>query len=285
VARERSEISEIGYWSEVKLDIIRDYAGAYSRILTAQQKPNLHHVYIDAFSGAGFHKSRGTGALVWGSPTSVLLVDPPFKEYHFIDLDEGNIDVLEQQVRSRTQGPYDPDDVHFYNADCNKVLLSQVFPRVRFEDYRRALCLLDPYGLDLDWQVILAAGQAKSIEVFLNFPIMDINRNALWRDKDKVTAKQRERLTRYWGDESWRSAAYSSEGDLFGFEKKVTNEAVAEAFGQRLATVAGFSYVPAPMPMRNSKGAVVYYLFFASQNKAGAKIVQAIFDKYKDRSH
>jgi hypothetical protein len=41
--------------------------------------------------------------------------------------------------------------------------------------------------------------------------------------------------------------------------------------------------VPEPLPMRNSKGAIVYYLFFASQNDAGAKIVGEIFDKYRER--
>ena len=43
---------EIGYWSEIKLDIIKDYAAAYSRILSSQKKPNFYHIYIDAFAGA-----------------------------------------------------------------------------------------------------------------------------------------------------------------------------------------------------------------------------------------
>ena len=44
------EFDEIGYWSEIKLEIVRDYAAAYSTILT---KKNLPHVYVDAFAGAG----------------------------------------------------------------------------------------------------------------------------------------------------------------------------------------------------------------------------------------
>jgi len=34
--------------------------------------------------------------------------------------------------------------------------------------------------------------------------------------------------------------------------------------------------------MRNSKGAVVYYLYFASQNDTGNKIVTDIFNTYRD---
>jgi len=54
---------EIGYWSEVKLEILREYAAAYSRILAAQCQPKLHHVYIDAFAGAGVHVSKRVGNL------------------------------------------------------------------------------------------------------------------------------------------------------------------------------------------------------------------------------
>jgi len=279
----RSDVSEIGIWSEVKIDIIREYAAAYSRILAAQRNPSLKHVYIDGFSGSGAHVAKGTMDLVWGSPTSVLLVTPPFKEYHFIDLDEGNIETLELQVRARTQGPYDPNSTHFYNADCNEVLLSRVFPRVKYEDYVRALCLLDPYGLHLDWEVIKTAGGMRSIEIFLNFPIMDINRNVLHRDPTTADPKQAARLTRYWGDESWRGAAYSTSGNLFGFEEKTSNQALSSAFQERLRSVAGFGYVPAPMPMKNTKGAVVYYLYFASNKPVASKIVQALFRKHRDR--
>jgi hypothetical protein len=36
------------------------------------------------------------------------------------------------------------------------------------------------------------------------------------------------------------------------------------------------------MPMRNSKGAVVYYLYFASPDKTGVKIATEIFDRYRN---
>jgi hypothetical protein len=49
---------EVHYWTEVKLDIVREYASAYSKILAAQTSPSLCHVYIDAFAGAGMHVSN-----------------------------------------------------------------------------------------------------------------------------------------------------------------------------------------------------------------------------------
>jgi len=44
----------------------------------------------------------------------------------------------------------------------------------------------------------------------------------------------------------------------------------------------GFKRVPEPMPMRNDQGAIVYYLFFASQVDVAEKIVTGIFDKYRN---
>ena len=88
-----------------------------------------------------------------------------------------------------------------------------------------------------------------------------------------------------WGDRTWRSAAYNSRLNLWGdsVDEKVPNEDIVECFRQRLVDVAGFKYVPKPIPMRNAKGAVIYYLFFASPNEKGAKIVTAIFNKYRSK--
>ncbi len=267
---------EIGYWSEIKLDIVREYAAAYSRILAAQKSPSLQYIYVDAFAGAGMHLSKSTGEFVQGSPLNALLVKPPFREYHLIDWDSKKVDSLKSLTA-------DHSNVTIYAGDCNTLLLEKVFPRARYEDYRRALCLLDPYGLHLNWDVMLTAGKMRSIEIFLNFPVMDMNMNVLWADPSKVEPEQAQRMTVFWGDESWRKAAYNTTGNLFGWEEKTDNATVAEAFRQRLIKTAGFFYVPEPLPMRNTKGTVVYYLFFASQNKTGEAIVTDIFNKYRSR--
>ncbi|HEC97811.1 MAG TPA: three-Cys-motif partner protein TcmP [Nitrospirae bacterium] len=270
------KLDEINYWSEVKLDIIKDYAKEYSKILSVQSNPKLYHIYIDAFAGAGVHISKATGEFVPGSPMNALLVTPPFKEYHLIDLDSEKIDLLKDAAKEYA-------NTNIYEGDCNSLLIEKVFPRAKYEDYKRALCLLDPYGLHLNWDVMYTAGQMKSIEIFLNFPMMDMNMNVLWNNPSKVDPQQAARMTAFWGDESWRDIAYDTTGNLFGFEEKTGNASVAEAFRQRLMKVAGFSYVPQPMPMRNSKEAVVYYLFFASQKPQAEDIVTYIFNKYKDR--
>lgn len=268
---------EIGPWSEVKLDILREYASPYSRILTAYR---FHHLYIDAFAAGGTHLSRTTGEVVPGSPLVALGTDPPFNEYHFIDANPTRV----QQLRSYCTGR---GDVHIHEGDCNRVLTEAVFPRVKFQERRRALCLLDPYNIDLSWEVVAAAGRMKTIEIFVTFMVMDMNMNVLLRDPSKAVPSQIARMDRFWGDRSWREVAYevSPQGRLFGDPDEIkvedANNKLAEAYRDRLTDVADFGYAPKPLLLRNSLGATIYYLFFASPNRTGHKIVEQIFDKHR----
>lgn len=264
-------LDEVGKWSELKLEILAKYAKAYTTILRGNR---LHPIYIDGFAGAGQHISRETKELIPGSPLNALKIQPPFEEFHLVDLKQEKIDHLREEVAGKA-------NVHIYNADANTVLVSQVFPKIRYEDYRRGLCVLDPYGLDLDWKVIKAAADSRTIEIFLNFPVMDMNRNVLLWRSEEAAPKNVERLNAFWGDDSWRRAAYRTDTTLFGEEEKQSNEAIAAAFRDRLRHAAGFKYVPEPAPMRNSVGAIVYYLFFAARERTAEKILTEIFDHYR----
>lgn len=270
-----TQLDEIGPWSEIKLEIIKKYAKAYNTILS-RKWPDWPRVYIDAVSGAGTHLSKLSGGFILGSPLNALLLDPPFTDHHFIDINGDKIKLLSEYVSHRS-------DVTTYTGDSNDILINEVFPKVKYKDFRRGLCLLDPYGLHLDWRVIATAGEMKSIEIFLNFPTMDINMNVLKKDRSKVAPQQEERLTRSWGDKSWQKIAYETRGNLFGFEENVSNEKFAFAYRDRLKNHAGFAHVPDPIPMKNQTGSTIYYIFFASHQPVAADIVQDIFNKYRDR--
>jgi three-Cys-motif partner protein len=270
---------EIGIWSEVKLAIIKEYAAAYAKILDGTRRnsiPRLKWLYVDAFAGPGVHLSKTTGEVVDGSPLIALKTTPPFSEYHFIDSDVARAEQLRRIAGQRA-------DVHIYSEDCNKVILRDVFPRAKYNDYRRALCLLDPYNINLKWEVIETAGQMKSVELFLNFMIMDINRNALRRNRDMAIQSKIDQLTALWGDRSWEDAAFSSAGKLFEDPEKVSNDEFELAWRNRLKKKAGFKFVSKPMPMKTKNNSVIYYLYFASQKPVAAEIVESIFNKYRKR--
>ena len=226
---------EIGYWSEIKLDIVRRYALEYSRILS---KSNLHHVYIDAFAGAGKHISKTRGTIVPGSPQIALNITPPFKEYYFIDTDGDKVAELNKLVANRPEA-------HVLKGDCNERLLNDVFPKVKHEDFRRGLCLLDPYGLDLKWEVIEEAGRMQGIEIFLNFPVMDMNRNVLLSNPECVDSKDISRMNAYWGDESRKEVAYRQTPTIFGdtWAQKESNKTIALAFKERLSRISHWQWL------------------------------------------
>jgi hypothetical protein len=76
--------------------------------------------------------------MVLGSPLNALLVRPPFREYHLVDLDGDKIDGLKEIIGKRK-------DVFLYKGNCNQVLMQEVFPKVQREDFRsggfkRGLC-------------------------------------------------------------------------------------------------------------------------------------------------
>jgi hypothetical protein len=269
---QKLRFDEIGTWSRIKIEIIKKYAAAYARILG--NNPRLRFAYIDAFAGPGQHRSKTSGEIIMGTSRVVLNITPKFHMYYFVDIVPEKIDYLKKQVGDRP-------DVEYFVGDSNEVLLKEVFAHIGYQDYKRALCVLDPYGLHLDWKVIQAAGDARSIEIFLNFPVADMNRNVFWRNPEGVDPSDIARMDRFWPDPTWRYVAYTTETDLFKHPERTDNETVARAFAERLRDTAGFPHVPEPLPMKNTQGAVVYYLMFASHNSNGAKIADDIFKKYR----
>lgn len=266
-------LDAIGDWSERKLQIIKEYSLPYSKIL---KKNKLYHVYIDGFAGTGLHISKETGERITGSPVNALTIIPPFKEYHFIELNQEKLNFLKNMIGESR-------NVRYYQGNCNEILLEHVFPKISWNSFKRALCLLDPYKLvDLKWEVIISAAKMRTIEILLNFPIMDINRNVLRKDKSKVTDYNIRKMTDYWGDESWGEILYPEDSqDLFGYHKKATNEYIVNSFRDRLIKVADFKFVPQPIPMKTKQGQIIYYLFFASHNRTANKIITDIFNNYK----
>jgi three-Cys-motif partner protein len=267
-------LDEIGSWSEIKLRILRDYAAPYSKILCGNR---FHHGYIDAFSGPGLHVRKEGKEEISGSPLVALTVKPPFDEYHFIDLDGEKVDFLRKQVGPR-------NDVTFYKGDSNTILLDSVLPRFSYANRTRALCVLDPYKLTLDWKVVCAAGKSGAVEAFINFPVMHMNRNCKKEDISEILPGELRAMNCFWGDGSWHGVMFrpSTQMNFFGCENldKMDNRDLVDAYCVRLRKIAGFGFVADPLAMRNSKNAVVYYLLFAGPNKTGWKIVQDIYRKY-----
>ena len=92
----------VGYWTEVKLDIVKKYAAAYATIL-AKQPGIKRFIYIDGFAGSGKVWSEDAQAEIPGSAGNALSINPRFSEYHLIDLDKSKASQLKKIKKSASK--------------------------------------------------------------------------------------------------------------------------------------------------------------------------------------
>lgn len=115
---EAEEFRDVGPWSLVKNDIITDYGAAYTTIMSRQ--PWCKGIwYVDAFAGDPQNLDRTylpfTTELVDGSASRALKVDPPFTQFHFIDLSSSTVERLNRYIGARS-------DVAVHHGDANDVI-------------------------------------------------------------------------------------------------------------------------------------------------------------------
>ena len=149
-------------------------------------------------------------------------------------------------------------------------MLPQLLERCRYKDFARGLCVLDPYGLSVDYDLLKAIAAMNSVEIFFNFMLVAANRNILWNiEPSKIPPGRAAMMTRVWGHDRWQEELYDREPDLFGETSvKVSNERVVEAYRKRLLA-AGFKFVPQPIAMKNRMNAALYIpvLLFTEQGR------------------
>lgn len=281
----RRIIESIGEWSEIKIALLEDYAKAYSTIFAAkrQRQVSFETVYIDGFAGSGLKRLRTTGEEITGSPLRVLSIAPPFNEYHFIDEDHQRIETLTEEVNKlKSSAAMGQSNVKVHVGDAITVLKEQLIPSITYESFRRSLLFLDPYGLDIPWSLIELAAKQGTIDILLNFSIMDLNRNHLPAKRNLLTDEQRRKVLPFLGS-GWEDEIYpeSSQSSFFGTEyEKLTNDEIMLFYASRLESKAGFKFVSEPL-LFSHKGANLYYLVLASHKEAARKIMNSLVSKYR----
>jgi len=267
----------IGPWSEGKLDLLRKYLHAYARVMQGQKWCRNGYHYIDAFAGTGKPRARDAERYVDGSPRVALTIQYPFRSYVFIEKTPWRVQGL-QELRAE----FPERDIRIREGDCNQIIVTEVTPRIRYENLNRGLIFLDPFGMDIKWSTVEKIAETRALEIFLNFPVMALNRTVLPNDPNALTEAQIERMNRFWGSTEWRDDIYGEVRTLFGpVEMKIrrtTGKRLGQLFKRRLLEV--FPYVTDPLVMTNSKNAPLYCLMLAGHNQTGAKIVQDIFSRY-----
>lgn len=290
--------SVVGPWAKDKLERLGKYLHAYTTILRKYDFDG--YFYIDAFAGPGDHKVRQQSKAVnktarlfdppdyiaqepeqqqylAGSPRVALELQYPFSKYVFVERSPERVASLE-----RLEQEYPSRNIAIRQADCTKYLKHNIAENAKIDWRRyRALVLLDPFGMQVEWDTIEALARTGAIEIFLNFPVgMAINR-MLPRQSEKISDGHAARLDRYFGSTEWRNALYKRSRTLFDedAEEKVaaSGAALLDWYRKRLRSI--FKHVSKEVLVKNTKGGHLYYLLVATQNATGAKIASDIFSK------
>jgi three-Cys-motif partner protein len=283
-------------WTQDKLERVRKYLVAYSKILS---KRNFPYAYIDGFAGTGYHELEreenepqpllpeleepAVTQYLDGSARIALKVEPRFNKYIFIE--KSGLKAKEL-AKLREEFPDRAADILIKKEDANTCLQKLCL------DYswknHRAVLFIDPFGMQLSWETLAAIGQTQAIDTWILFPVSAVNR-LLKKDSD-IRPSWRRRLDTMFGDSGWFDAFFPEDKPgLFGNElairRKIAGmDMIGKYFNERLRTVFA-DVAPNPYTLCNSKGVPLFLLCFAVANpnpkavKLSLKIAQDILKR------
>lgn len=276
-----------GDWTEQKLNALKSYLEQYRLIFTQNEKARFFNtIYIDAFAGTGERKNKSNvsdtsslfndeelpdlDAYKKGSARIALELSSPFNQYIFIDKNAEHINHLESAVKE--EYPHLVGSCKFICGDGPATI--HAFCTHTNWKTNRAVLFLDPYGMNVEWDLLCSIAKTKAIDLWLLFPLGTGANRLLTRDGLPEKGFS-ERLTKIFGTEDWKESFYkkSVQSGLFGEEEAIVKDASFEQIGQffisRLKTI--FADVsPKTKALYNSRKNPMYLLCFAVGNQVGA---------------
>jgi len=220
----------------------------------------MRTLYIDAFAGNGYCSVRdhnGSSKTIKGSATIALETEPPFSEYHLF---EKRPDFSQQLREIAAARPQLNVTIHEDDANC-------ALPRLLKGSWthRRAVLFLDPYGLNVDWELVKLIARTKAIDVWFLVSISGVYRQAA-KQYGAIDDAKAAALDRFLGTQDWRTHFYQMP-DLFseqGQQRTADWRDIAEYIKLRLETIFAGGVLD-PVILR--KGTVpLYGLYFALAN-------------------
>lgn len=273
-----------GRWTDKKLELVKKYLQAYTIIFHRNPKAQkLHTIYLDAFAGTGYRNYPPTPednllielneeeaqTFLKGSARIALEIEPPFKEFIFIENDPEYARELE---KLRKEFLHIRPNIHVHKEKADTYLPTWI----KHTNWRstRAVIFLDPYGMQVDWNIIELIGRTQAIDLWLLFPL-GVAINRLLTKSAPPPQKWKNALTRTFGTDEWIQEFYKRKKrlTLFGenevFSKETNFDTIGQFFLKRLQSV--FTAVAQnPFILTNSKNNPLYWLYFASGNPKGA---------------
>lgn len=289
-----------GAWTEEKLNAFEKYVNAYLTIMNKYRgQYDWKLIYFDGFAGSG---SRNENTSSEDNQLMIDLIDEhqiaaeeltPYKGaaervlniaqdgfdfYYFIDKDAASSSQLQEKLAS-----YQKDKrLEFRHSDANTEV-SKLADAMHKNSKLKALVLLDPFGMQVDWSSIERL-KGTSTDLWILIPTGVIVNRLLDR-KCKLT--HIEKLTSFFGkDEAFlRNYFYNTrqETTLFGDTEVVEKvqepiRMIANLYIQQMKTI--FKYVTEePLVLYNTRNTPIFHFACASNNESAVKIAHEIINK------
>lgn len=289
-----------GAWTEEKLNAFEKYVNAYLTIMNKyRDQYDWKLIYFDGFAGSG---SRNEDTTSEDNQLMIDLIDEhqitaeeltPYKGaaervlniaqdgfdfYYFIDKDAASSSQLQEKLT-----PYQKDmRLEFRHSDANTEV-SKLADAMRKNSKLKALVLLDPFGMQVDWSSIERL-KGTSTDLWILIPTGVIVNRLLDR-KCKLT--HIEKLTSFFGkDEAYlKNYFYNTrqETTLFGDTEVIEKvqepiRMIANLYIQQMKTI--FKYVTEePLVLYNTRNTPIFHFACASNNESAVKIAHEIINK------
>ena len=248
-----------------KLDAHSRYADAYT---TALRNQPFHLHYVDAFAGRGKVRLPGERDPVDGSALQALETsNREFDQLLFIDTDRRNCELLEEAVTQR--------------GDNHRATVSRGDANLRVPEFcswlagpegrgHRAFIFIDPFAMHFSWASVESIARTRQADMLMLFPLMAVRRNA--KTDDWPISEHADALTRFFGDESWRSL-YSVSGNRA--VRMGGDKAIVRCYAERMESV--FERVVDPeRTLGSGDDGSLFTMLFGASNPGGADVAARI---------
>jgi three-Cys-motif partner protein len=267
-----------GYWTRAKLEMLAEYLGGFATASKGQPE----RLYLDAFAGEGSGLDRLTGEEFPGSARIALEAGERagFTRFRFFELGR-----KAAELESRLRADYPERDIKAYEGDCNETVATAL-AELRPVRWAPTFAFLDPDGMELAWETLAALAEHKrgyraptslkpeyKVELWMLFPTGGIVRT-LALEETKVSAADEARATRLFGTDGWRPI----------YDLRISNDITAEEARDEYVNLMRWRLErdllyrsTHPFELKNTRGATLYHMIFATDHDAGTRIMESIY--------
>lgn len=234
-------------WTDNKLQRVKKYLAAYT---TALKNTPFTTFYVDAFAGTGYRHSGAkieysllkdleSEPLKNGSAANSLEIVPAFDRYIFVENDPAKFAELEKLKNKYLNLS---DRITLYKGDTTDVI-KNLCNQDWIQKNQRGVIFLDPFGMNVRWNIIEMIAKTKALDLWLLFPV-GIAVNRMITKDGQIASAWRQILNDVFGTDAWYESFYKTDDSnqlkLFQIntmpliEKTVDFKGIATYFNNRL---------------------------------------------------